>query len=390
MSGAVRRKNTEKNIISVIDEFEYSTQNESYSNEFKKWRKKKNNPYSFNFSVNKKESIFVDGKGFIESSSFVSERSAINKIFFIIGVAMLFWIVIERIVSKIAVFAFDRLGFDIHTTMLSSAVYGSGRAIVTVIIFTSVLKYTIPALYFYKKLKMPSEIAFMKTMNSPIEIIESFGTACIISSVFSVPSAYSSTAKEIYTFFSAVDTDVSVWGQADYVVYVVYDIIVLSVLSEFLFRGAVFTALRQFGDIFAIVVTSLVSALLVQDVREMPRVFIISVVASVAMLRSGSIMTAIFVNVFCKMYGFAIAIIQFSTWDYMFMVRNFTIMGTFCLGIGIVSAIEFKKAEIPKNYFAKYNGEADLRQRIDYIMHSFPFPIVSAVCIISSLMKTIF
>ncbi len=36
----------QENIVDVIDEFDYSTQNESYNEKFRKWRKKKENPFA--------------------------------------------------------------------------------------------------------------------------------------------------------------------------------------------------------------------------------------------------------------------------------------------------------------------------------------------------------
>jgi len=388
MSGAVKsRNNQEKNIINVIDEFEYSTQNDSYNEKFRKWRKQKDNPYSFNFIVNRKESVFIDGKGFVENSSYDSERGAVQRIFFIIGIAMLLWIVIENVFSKIIVFIFDKAGADIHTTLVTSSVYGNSKAVITALILTSAVKYAVPSVYLYKKLKMPSEIVFMKTMNSPIQLICSIGMAFAVSAVLSIPTAYSDSAKEIYSFFKSVDTDVSVWGQWEYVIYIIYDVIVVSVLSELFFRGAVFTALRQFGDVSAIVITSLMAGLLAQNVKEFISITVISVIASLGMLKSGSVFTAIAVNILCKMYQLSIAIIELDTSEYMFMVRNFTIMGVFSIGVGIVTIITFREIDSPKKYLAGYNGETPLKQRISYVIHAFPFPVVSAVCIISALMK---
>lgn len=84
---------THKNIIDVVDEFDYSTQNDNYNDSFIKWRKNKDNPFAFNFSANKNESLFIEGKGFINDSFMASEYEIINRIFFILGTAMLLWAV---------------------------------------------------------------------------------------------------------------------------------------------------------------------------------------------------------------------------------------------------------------------------------------------------------
>ena len=40
--------------INVIEEFDYSTQSKLYSDHFKEWRKRKENPFSFSFEMNPK------------------------------------------------------------------------------------------------------------------------------------------------------------------------------------------------------------------------------------------------------------------------------------------------------------------------------------------------
>ena len=42
-------------IVNVIDEFDYSTQNDAYNEKFKKWRRNKDNHCAFNYSANKNE-----------------------------------------------------------------------------------------------------------------------------------------------------------------------------------------------------------------------------------------------------------------------------------------------------------------------------------------------
>ena len=105
----------ERTIIDVVEEFDYSTQNESYNKNFRKWRKNKNNPYAFNFSTNKKERIFIDGKGFVSNSPAESEHETISRIFFIIGTAMLLWVTIDNIIGKMIIYFLDITGVNVHT-----------------------------------------------------------------------------------------------------------------------------------------------------------------------------------------------------------------------------------------------------------------------------------
>ena len=64
----IDEKTDKKGIINVIDEFDYSTQNDEYNEEFRSWRKRGDNIYAFKFEKNERESIYVDGRGFIDDS----------------------------------------------------------------------------------------------------------------------------------------------------------------------------------------------------------------------------------------------------------------------------------------------------------------------------------
>ena len=108
-------------------------------------------------------------------------------------------------------------------------------------------------------------------------------------------------------------------------VYAIFDIVIISIMSELLFRGAIFSALRQFGDIFAIIITSCASALLVQDFRELPAALMISAVAAVGMLRTGSVLTAIFVQMIYKMYRLALVLLEADSPDNIFMMLRIRI-----------------------------------------------------------------
>lgn len=63
--------------FNAVSDFDYSTQNDEYNKEFINWRKNKNNLYAYNYSENRKEKIFVEGRGFVESSVRKEESIAI-------------------------------------------------------------------------------------------------------------------------------------------------------------------------------------------------------------------------------------------------------------------------------------------------------------------------
>lgn len=379
-----------KNIIDVVSEFDYSTQNKKYSDNFRKWRRNKNNPFAFNFSANKNESIFIDGKGFIDNSPVVSEHETLSRIFYIIGIAMLLWVTFENIIGKIIIYTLDIIGVNIHSAFFSTSCYGGSIEIVTVMIVLSLIKIYVPTIYIHKKLKMPLKVEFMDTMNHPTELINAIAMSLIVCTITSIPDAYSSSAREIYDYFKSINADISVWGQAEYVIYTIFDVIITSISAEILFRGAIFSALRQFGDTFAIIVTSVMAALLTQNFPDMLTVFVISIISSLGMLKSGSVFTAFAVKIVFKMYQLSIVIIEASNSENMFLVRNLIITGIFIISNISVIIIYFMRKNKNKNYLAEYNSEISIKERLLFSFRTFPFTAVAVICIIAAYIKIIY
>lgn len=374
-----------KNIINVVDQFDYSTQNDSYNNKFREWRKNKHNPYAFNFKLNRKESVFVEGKGFEKKSAAASEQDTVSKIMNIAGIAMLIWIFIENILGRIMVAFCDLLGMDVHTSFFSTNIYGEGAAIALIII--SVVKVFIPVMYIHRKLKMPRKVEFMTTMNHAFDMFGAIFMSLAVSAVASLPNIYTNNTRQVFNYFRDINSDASVWGQEQFILYTVFDIIVLSVISELFFRGAIFGALRQFGDLFAIIVTTAMSVLLVQDLREMPAALMISAVASVGILRSGSIFTAIFVQVIYKMYRLALVILEQSSPDTVFLKRNSFILATFLVGVAGFAFLYLIGKKQKHHRIAKYTSEISDKQRLAIAVKSFPVPAVACICLLAALIK---
>ena len=380
---------SEMSVIDVVEQFDYSTQNEAYNKSFISWRKSKNNPYAFNFKRNSNESVFVEGKGFENKSFPDAERSCISKIMNVVGIAMFIWIVIDSLLGRIAVAVFDILGFDIHTSFFSTAIYGGSTEIVAALIVISLFKIAIPAHYVRKCLKIPIRVEFMTTLNHASEL---FGAICIalaVGAVTSIPSIYTNTAREVFNFFRSINADASVWDQEQFVVYTFFDIIVVTVLSELLFRGAIFGALRQFGDSFAVIVTSLMSGLLVQDFREFPAAFIISVVASIGMLRSGSIFTAFFVQAIFKMYRLALVLTDSYSDDSFNLVRNGFILVVFIIGVAGAALVYLFVKNGDSRKLADFRSELTLRQRLATAFSTFPVSAMVCFCILAAIIRII-
>lgn len=77
---------------------------------------KKDNIYAYSFEKNQNESVYIDGRGFIEKSAIEAEKNVLSRIFYQIGLAMLIWIAFDDVICRIAVSLLDRCGVNIHTS----------------------------------------------------------------------------------------------------------------------------------------------------------------------------------------------------------------------------------------------------------------------------------
>lgn len=388
MNSEIRNVNNE-DIINVIDEFDYSTQNKSYNEKFRRWRKKRENPFSFNFAENKKESVYIDGRGFIESSAVSAEKKVLANIFYFIGLALLMYIAFGDVISKMIISLLSFLGIDIHNNYFSSIIYGGSREIVTVFIIVTFIKVFVPLMFLHFKFRLPLKVEFMLSMNNPMALIGAISMALILCTISSLPTAYSSETKEIYEFFKNIETDVSVWGQTEFLVYTIFDIIIMSVLSEMFFRGAMFAVLRQFGDPFAIVITSIVAGLLTQNFNTMLAVILISFVASYGMIASGTVFTPVCVVIIYKIYNLTLTVIEVDPSEKMPFTRNIFMMLVLIIGVVGFAVYWIYTAKKKKWGIALYKSELHYSKRFIFSVKTFPFSAVVALCLVYALVRAV-
>ncbi|HEZ7985574.1 MAG TPA: CPBP family intramembrane glutamic endopeptidase [Ruminococcus sp.] len=377
--------------IDVINEFDFSTQNDSYNEKYVNWRKNKKNPFAFNYSKNPKESIFNDSRGFETTTFADAEKRAVTNIMHIIGISMLIAIVIDTIISKFLVLIFNALGLNINVNIFGSGYYGGSTEIVGMIVLISVLKLLVPAIYIHTRLKLPFRVEFMSNVKSSTEIVNAIAITLMVCTVACLPAAYSNDVQDIYAFFMSDGTDdVSFWGQSDFIFYLIFNILVIPIVSELFFRGAIFAALRQFGDVFATIVTAVTACLLTRDFTEMPAAILISVVASLGMLRSGTIITAFFVRIIYRMYSFAIIILSGSNSFKALVHRNTFMLVTFIVGAVTFILIYLAGRSKEKHHIALYKSHTSTLRRYSAAAKAFPYSVMAIICIFEAAFRFLF
>lgn len=390
--GNVKHEKQNRDILNVVEDFDCSTQNDTYNKYFKEWRKKKDNPYAFNFKGNKKEKIFNDSRGFEKQLPEKAEKTVINRLMHVVGIAMLLLIVTDSIFGRAAIYLLSLLGLDVHISMINSAMYGDVSLVLIAFLCISMLKLLIPLIYVTKTLNIPRKAGFMSKVNSSVEILNAIGITLIACTVACLPTAYSSDSKEIFSFVRSVDTDVSLWDSNEFIAYTMFTVIVLPVLFELLVHGPMFTALRQFGDPFAIIVTSTVACLIVRDFTEMPAMLMISVIAAMTMLRSGTIMSAFIVNIVYRIYCLALITLEIGNTTNMLIKRNIFMLSALIAGVLIFGTIYIvrKLRKKNKHYIAFYHSDISHSRRLYVAARSYPFLAIAFLCLIDAVVKVAF
>lgn len=379
----VLKEENNDHVTDVVDEFDYSTQSESYNRRFSEWRKDKNNPYVFFYSINRKESVFIEGKGFVNTTPSEVESRILGRLLSLIGAALLAMIFISKVLGKLFIYLLDISGVNIHEVFYSSVIYGGRKEVTAVMIITTTLKLMIPMLIINSQLKMPRRLARPLELRDPKELIIAIALALIASIVVSIPNAYSPDPRNLFEFFRAYNADFSVWEQNEFIIYTFFDVIVVSILFEILFRGSMFTALRQYGDVYAVIISSLAACLAANDIQSMIATLIFSVVSSIGLLRTGTIYTAIVVHIIYKLYALALNLIETSTSPKMYLYRNISMVTLFVLCIfALWILLRFDDVK-SKRTFARYTSSIRLKVKLAESFRTIIFSAAVLICLLA-------
>lgn len=114
-----------------------------------------------------------------------------------------------------------------------------------------------------------------------------------------------------------------------------------ALIEEFAFRGVLLTYLRKFGDIPAIVVSSLVFAVLHGNFIQLPYVFVLSIGLAFVTIKTGSIYPAILVHFINNLIATLYSWVPNATSIFSFVLMVISVLATYTL-------IKENKISLPK------------------------------------------
>lgn len=277
---------------------------DEYNRLYKEWRCREGNRFAFSGRRTQTRHVYIDGIGVREISPAGKERTALQNICLLIAVLMFVYSVMDNALGMLLMLIFRMFGVEISYSFHDSIAYGDQYAVLTYILVEGLFKLLIPILLAGKLLKMPAKIAAPVSMRSHWHFAGSISAVCVCFALLgavrlAVPMGIFMTNNIGMTY--GVITYMNSTCSA---VYMTFDILIVPVLLELLFHGAMFQALRQFGVTFALLFTSALSTAVMHDPYSFLIIFVSSFIAGYGVWRSGSIITGIVVSCEVRILSF--------------------------------------------------------------------------------------
>jgi len=202
-----------------------------------------------------------------------------------------------------------------------------------------ILAFLLPTLLIVNLLNMPLSVAF--PMRRPTARLTVPGVFCLFGmSVFGVYIAafitvFMSTAAGITPSMPDFSPPL---GRTEIIIYLISLSVIPAVFEELLCRGAIMQSLRRFGDPFALVVSSILFAMMHRNFLQGPNAFLAGLVLGYFTLRSGSLIPAIIMHFINNLVtGFLLIFTQRMPAEYA-QVLNFSVL-TVYLALGAIGVV---------------------------------------------------
>jgi hypothetical protein len=296
-----------KYLIDIAKDKTYQNQFDDYHKEFSKWRTKKDNPYGYSFVHDTREHTYVDGEGYYQRSADAAERKALVKCLGLLGIILIFMLTIDGIISLILYRIFQDPGaYAIYYSKIDAPTYEFTPILVLLYCSMNLFKYLAAFGIFVRFTGIPLKVAAPVPKGARLSKSGIFLILVIL--VFSRVFNYI-----ISLVFGLINLD-CVYAIAIHdpnnnlsdLIYLIFNCVLVSAVSELLFRGAIMQTFRQFGDTFAMLVSGIAFSLSYYDISSMGYAVLCSATLGLFTIRTGSLKSAIIMRITASVSGYAL------------------------------------------------------------------------------------
>ena len=300
-------ENDNKYLIDIAKEKTYQNQFDDYHKEFSEWRSRKDNPYGYSFVHDVREHTYVDGEGYSQRTAEAAEKKALVKCLGLLGATMLIMLFIDAIISLILYRAVnDSAVIAIHYSELDKQNDFFTPLVATVFGAAVVLKNLIGLWIFVHFTKIPLKVAIPSPKGAKI----SKSGIYLILVIMVMGKVGNYILSVIFDWINMDCVYDLVFYNPDSIladaIFVFFNCILVSIVSEFLFRGAILQTFRQFGDTFALMVSVIAFSLTYYDISSMGYATLFSAVLSLYTIKTGSVKTSILMRIVSSIASYSI------------------------------------------------------------------------------------
>ncbi len=320
-------------VVDVVDDFSCPYQTSDYQEAFRSWRRRKQNPYAFRFTVNPKETAFSESHAIVRQSPAQVEQNVLNRMGRLIGCAMMIYLVVENLFDKVIVWAMQFLHLHIELVFLGeNKLYGDEQLVFWLEFIVHILKYFIPALVVQSVMKLPVQVSMPLKMRKPQKLLSGISLIMLLSTGMGMLSVPRSADLEKYrTIFGMI-------GAEDHkmMIYLLMVIFISPLVMELFLHGCMFQALRQFGDLFAMISTAVLAGALTHNFFDGVRIGLIHLAISYYFIHTGSFWSVVCLRIIHEIYMFVLFYID--SVDNDGSIKWWVILGItciFCFATGI-------------------------------------------------------
>ncbi len=305
------------------------------------------------------------------------DQKSLKTMGFWFGSAINLFVLISVIISLITtvfIELFPKLNL-IYTDSVASAGYNIISSIIY-ILMPFVLVHII-----LKAKKLTGILPFGTTYNGKAAVYLTLGALPIMMLVSVVINYISLIIQEYFgiTFTSGLD-DVKIIGLSGFLMSVVSTAILPAIIEETIIRGVVMQPLRRYGDLFALVVSSLLFSIMHGNMVQIPYTFTAGLFFGYVTIATGSLWPSIIMHFINNLYA---VIIMAVSDNFSETASNF--VSVLLLGLlvvsGIVGIVLFKKMKYRVS-FAKGVETLTSGEKIKSIFLNAPMIIAIMVMVI--------
>lgn len=283
-------------MIDIAASREYRHQSSEYREAFTRWRNDLRNKLGYRFVHDSREHTYIDGGGFADKQLITAETDALHRCLQFLGALMLLYFGLEQLMFLLLRFNYERVHIErIYYSLRNITNVAPSNEVYLFCSFRLILLIVPIAIMTYI-VRLPLRVAVPRDKADRDILIYGFAISMVMMVCFRfLDYGFSHLLRAVridVTYYTYLQTDT----EKAQIFYFICELILCPVLSEILFRGYLLQMFRQFGDNFAIFISSLAAAMVYHDISKIMYVFSIGIVLGVFTLRCGNIIPTIFIQ----------------------------------------------------------------------------------------------